>query len=162
MSLCAGSATRGLGCCSKSDVGVTSVGIVADPADRILESSERTHAVPFLKVLTGMLSLVAPVASSVTKLLLDDAAYKAIEKQLDLGRKSLDAVLKAGDKAGAWLGRSDAPDLERGEAIHARGVDLPQLHAWLKEQDPGFGGLVRVQNKRHEFLWVHPQFEAEY
>ena len=23
-------------------------------------------------------------------------------------------------------------------------------------------GLVRVQNKRQEFLWVHPQFEREY
>lgn len=23
-------------------------------------------------------------------------------------------------------------------------------------------GLVRVQNKRQEFLWAHPQFEQEY
>ncbi len=41
-----------------------------------------------------------------------------------------------------------------------RSTDLRQLHAWLK--DPGLGGLVRVQNKRQEFLWVHPQFEEEY
>jgi hypothetical protein len=33
---------------------------------------------------------------------------------------------------------------------------------WLKERGPGFGGLVRVPNKRQEFLWVHPQFEKEY
>jgi hypothetical protein len=39
---------------------------------------------------------------------------------------------------------------------------LRQLQVWLKEKDPGFGGLVRVQNKRQEFLWVHPQFEKEY
>jgi len=32
----------------------------------------------------------------------------------------------------------------------------------MKEKDPGFGGLVRVQNKRQEFLWVHPRFEKEY
>jgi internalin A len=119
-------------------------------------------AAPFLKVLTGTLSLVMPVASSATKLVLDDATYKGIEKQLELGQKSLDAVLKGGEKAGAWLSHGDAPDLERGEAIEARGSVLRQLQSWLKEKDPGFGGLVRVQNKRQEFLWVHPQFEAEY
>jgi hypothetical protein len=37
-----------------------------------------------------------------------------------------------------------------------------QLQVWLKEKDPTFGGLVRVQNKRQEFLWVHPQFTSEY
>jgi hypothetical protein len=119
-------------------------------------------AAPFLKLLTGTLSLVLPVASSATKLVLDEAAYKGIEKQLDLGQKSLDAVLKGGEEAGAWLGRKDAPDLEYGEAIEAHGAMLRQLQAWLKEKDPGFGGLVRVQNKRQEFLWVHPQFEKEY
>ena len=119
-------------------------------------------AAPFLKVLTGTLSLVVPVASSATKLVLDDATYKGIEKQLDLGQKSLDSVFKGGAKAGEWLGRSDAPDVERGAAIGAHGAVLRQIQAWLKEKDPGFGGLVRVQNKRQEFLWVHPQFEKEY
>lgn len=119
-------------------------------------------AAPFLKVLTGTLSLVLPVAASATKFVMDDAAYKGLEKELDLGQKSLDSVLKGGAKSGAWLGRSDAPDLERGEAIRAQGAVLRQLQAWLKEKDPSFGGLVRVQNKRQEFLWVHPQFEKEY
>ncbi len=32
----------------------------------------------------------------------------------------------------------------------------------LKEKDPGFGGLVKVQNKRREFLRVHEQFIDEY
>jgi hypothetical protein len=119
-------------------------------------------AAPFFKVLSSTLSLVLPVASSVTKLVLDDAIYKGIEKELDLGQKSLDSVLKGGEKSGSWLGRSDAPDLERGEAIEAQGAILRQLHALLKEKDPSFGGLVRVQNKRQEFLWVHPQFAKEY
>jgi Leucine-rich repeat (LRR) protein len=119
-------------------------------------------AAPFLKILTSTLSLVLPVAASATKLLMDAADYKEIEKQLDLGQKSLDSVLKGGEKAGAWLGKSDAPKLEHGEAIRADGSALRQLHAWLKEKDPSFGGLIRVQNKRQEFLWVHPQFEAEY
>jgi len=119
-------------------------------------------AAPFLKVLTGTLSLVVPVASSATKLVLDDAAYKGIEKQLDLGQKSLDSVLKGSGIAGDWLGHGDAPDVERGAAIEAHGAVLRQVQAWLKEKDPGFGGLVRVQNRRQEFLWVHPQFEKEY
>jgi internalin A len=46
--------------------------------------------------------------------------------------------------------------------VRAQDAVLRQLHAWLKAEDPGFGGLIRVQNKRQEFLWVHPQFEAEY
>ena len=60
------------------------------------------------------------------------------------------------------MGRGDAPDLGQGEAIRAQGAVLRQLHAWVKKEDPSFGGLVRVQNKRQEFLWVHPQFEKEY
>ena len=120
------------------------------------------QAAPFLKVLTGTLSLVLPVAASATKFVMDDTAYKGLEKELDLGQKSLDSVLKGGEKSGAWLGHSDAPDLERGEAIRAHSAVLRQLHAWLKEEDPSFGGLVRVQNKRQEFLWVHSQFEKEY
>jgi hypothetical protein len=94
--------------------------------------------------------------------MLDEASYKGIENQLDLSQKSLDSVLKGGVEAGSWLGRGDAPDVEQGEAIRAQGALLRQLQAWLKEKDASFGGLVRVQNKRQEFLWVHPQFEKEY
>ncbi|WP_207787962.1 hypothetical protein [Candidatus Thiosymbion oneisti] len=117
---------------------------------------------PFLKLLTGTLGLVVPVAASATKLVLDEAAYKAIEGQLDLGQKTFEAVLKIGERIADWPGYGDAPDPEQGEAIAARGAVLRQLQTWLKAQDPGFGGLVRVQNKRQEFLWVHPRFEIEY
>ncbi len=119
-------------------------------------------AAPFFKVLTGTLSLVLPVAASATKLALDNVTYKGIEKELDFGQKSIDSVLKGGEKSGMWLGHSDAPDLEQGEVIQAKGAILRQLHALLKEKDASFGGLVRVQNKRKEFLWVHQQFEIEY
>jgi hypothetical protein len=39
---------------------------------------------------------------------------------------------------------------------------LRELHALLKVKDPGFGGLVRVMNKRQEFLWGHEKFAGEY
>lgn len=119
-------------------------------------------SMPYLKLITGLLSLVVPVAASATKLELDDATYKGIEKQLEFGQKGLEATLKGGEKAGDWASEGDTPDIERGDAIRSQGAVLRQLHAWLKEKDPSFGGLVRVQNRRQEFLWVHPKFETEY
>ena len=120
------------------------------------------EAAPFLKGLTTTLSLVLPVASSATKLLLDDSAYDRIANELDFGQKCADSLLKGSEKAGSWLGRSDEPDWELREAIRAEGAMLRELQSMLKQKDPGFGGLVRVQNKRREFLWVHPQFVDEY
>jgi hypothetical protein len=119
-------------------------------------------AAPFLKVLTGILSLVLPVASSGIKLALDDTAYKAIEEQLDFGKDVIEASLEGSEKIGDWLGGKDVTSLEHGEAIRAQGATLRELHTLLKAKDPSFGGLVRVMNKRQEFLWVHPQFEKEY
>ena len=120
-----------------------------------------TKAVPYLRILTGTLSLVLPVAGSATKFILDDTTYKAIEEQLDLGQKSIESTLKGSDMALTGKSKSDASFLE-GDAIRAQGSILRELHALLKEKDPSFGGLVRVQNKRREFLWVHPQFVDEY
>jgi len=55
-------------------------------------------------------------------------------------------------------------DCER--AVLAQGAVLREVHALLKEKDKAransFGGLVRVQNKRREFLSVRPQFVDEY
>jgi hypothetical protein len=122
-----------------------------------------TKAAPYLKILTGTLSLVLPVAASATKLMLDEATYKGIEEELDLGQKSIESTLKGSDLATNLSTESDAPDWQQGEAaIRAQGSILRELHALLKAKDPGFGGLVRVQNRRREFLWVHPQFVDQY
>ena len=128
---------------------------------------ELTHkwfkkAGPYLKLLTGTLSLVLPVASSGIKLALDETVYKAIEEQLDFGKGVIDATISEGAKIGEFMGGTDTAALEQGEAIRAQGANLLELHTLLKAKDPGFGGLVRVMNKRQEFLWVHPQFEKEY
>ena len=61
-------------------------------------------AAPFLKILTGTLGIVAPMAFSATKMVVDDAAYKAIEKELDLGQKCFDAMIKGTEKAIGWQG----------------------------------------------------------
>jgi len=71
-------------------------------------------------------------------------------------------MLEGGGKSLVSLDASDGPEWEHGAMIRAQGAVLRQLQAWLKEKDPSFGGLVRVMNKREEFLWVHPRFETEY
>jgi internalin A len=81
---------------------------------------------------------------------------------LEFGQKGLESTLKGTEKAEDWAVSGAALDLEHGNAIRGQGAVLRQLHAWLKEKDPSFGGLVRVQNRRREFLWVHPKFESEY
>jgi len=117
---------------------------------------------PYLKLLAGTLSLVVPVASALAKLEIGEEAYKAIENQLDLGQKTAESLLGAADKFNERLDEEDGSSLPIGGSIRAHGAVLRQLHALLKEKDPGFGGLVRVQNKRQEFLWVHPMFEEKY
>jgi C-terminal of Roc, COR, domain/Ras of Complex, Roc, domain of DAPkinase/Leucine rich repeat len=122
-----------------------------------------TKAAPYLKILTGTLSLVLPVANSATKLILDEATYKGIEEGLDLGQKSIESTLKASDLATNLSDESDIPDWQQDEApIMAKDSVLRKLHDLLKAKDPGFGGLVRVQNRRREFVWVHEQFVDEY
>jgi hypothetical protein len=57
-------------------------------------------AAPFLKVLTGTLSLVLPVVSSGIKLALDEITYKSFETYLDFGKEVIDASLGSSEKIG--------------------------------------------------------------
>ena len=119
-------------------------------------------AAPFLKVLTGTLSLVLPVAASATKLALDEATYKGLEKQLDFGKSCAEAMLNATDKTADWLIEKDGPEVGRTGVVRAHGGVLREFQTWLKKEDPGFGDLRKVLNKQKEFLWVHRDFEKEY
>nr|VFJ49978.1 MAG: C-terminal of Roc, COR, domain [Candidatus Kentron sp. FM]VFK09760.1 MAG: C-terminal of Roc, COR, domain [Candidatus Kentron sp. FM] len=127
-------------------------------------------AAPFLKILNGTLRLGLPVAAAGLELTLDEGVYGAMEGHLDSGQEIIEASMgfKGGaGQTGDWLDE-DTPDRERGRItgspISAHGAILREFHAMLRKQDPGckFGGLVRVRNKRNEFLWVHPRFEEEY
>ena len=93
---------------------------------------------------------------------MDEVTYDALENYLDFGQEVIDATLEGSEKLGDWLGGGDSLSLEHGEAIRAQSGILRELHALLKKKDPSFGGLVRVRNKRQEFLWVHERFEGEY
>lgn len=138
----------------------------ADPKEGVIEV-ELTRkwfkkAAPVLKVLTGTLSLILPVAASGLKLTMDETAYKAIEDQLDFGQEIIDASLDGGEKTIDWLEGGDETKLDGGIKVRAEGSVLHELHAILKAKDPDFGGLKRVQNKRREFLWVHERFVEKY
>lgn len=130
--------------------------------DLELEREWFKKASPYLKFLTGTLGMVLPVASSAVKLALDETAYKLIEEQLDFGKSIIDAAIGESAKIGDFLGAADSTNLEHGIANRADGSTLRELHALLKAKDPGYGGLVRVMNKRQEFLWVHEKFAGEY
>lgn len=132
--------------------------------DLELEREWFKKASPYLKFLTGTLGMVLPVASSAVKLALDETAYKLIEEQLDFGKSIIDATLGETTKIGDFLGTADSTSLPQahGVALRSDGSTLRELHALLKAKDPGFGGLVRVMNKRQEFLWVHEKFVGEY
>lgn len=72
------------------------------------------------------------------------------------------ATLGEAEVIGEFMDKPDETDLEQGVAIRAENAILRKLHALLKAKDPGYGGLVRVLNKRQEFLWVHERFAREY
>jgi internalin A len=119
-------------------------------------------ALPFLKTALGTLNIVLPVAFSTIKLNLDEETYKRFAQELELAQKSLKAGLQTAEKGTEWAVKGESPqDFERGTGVGAQGASLRKLHAFLRQEDVGFGGLERVRNKRHEFLWVHPQFVAE-
>jgi hypothetical protein len=120
------------------------------------------QAAPFLKVLSSTLGLMLPVVAAGAKVVIPEVDYKGIEAQLALGKAASESLLKGGEQLGEWLAKDDELQLGVSRAIRGEGAVLRQLQVWLKEKDPSFGGLVRVQNKRHEFLWVHPMFETEY
>jgi RocCOR-like putative regulator of kinase activity/DAPkinase-like Roc (Ras of Complex) protein/Leucine Rich Repeat (LRR) protein len=130
--------------------------------DLELEREWLEKASPYLKFLISTLGIVLPVASSTVKFVLDETAYKLIEEQLDFGKSIIDATLGETAKIGDFLGTADSTPLEHGVALRSDGSTLRELHALLKAKDPGFGGLVRVMNKRQEFLWVHEKFAGEY
>ena len=120
---------------------------------------------PILKVISGTLGLILPIASSSIKLGLEEKIYKNIEDELSFGSDIANAYLDGSEKIGDWLVGDEETDLEETRnAFRAQGSVLRELHAPLKEVDPtnNFGGLIRVQNKRREFLWVHEQFKGKY
>lgn len=116
---------------------------------------------PYLKFVASTLSLVLPVASSALKVV-NDAAFKSLQDQIGLGKDVIDAIADEATSFNDFMGAVDKTDLPHGVAVRADGATLRELQSMLKAKDPGYGGLIRVLNKRNEFLWLHEQFASEY
>jgi hypothetical protein len=116
---------------------------------------------PYLKLVASTLSLVLPVASSALQVA-NDAAAKALQDQIGLGKDVIDVIAGESAALNEFSKVIDSADIERGVGSRAENATLRELHTLLKAKDPGFGGLVRVMNKRQEFLWVHEKFAGEY
>ncbi|MEM8637788.1 MAG: SAV_2336 N-terminal domain-related protein [Cyanobacteria bacterium P01_G01_bin.54] len=121
-----------------------------------------TKAITTFKFITITLSLVLPVATSTTQVLLNEKTYAGIQDELDLGQKSLEFGFTDNIRTADRQGQSDSQKSVWGEVFRVQGSVLREFHTFLREKDPSFGGLIRVQNRRREFLWVHPQFVGEY
>ncbi|NER38074.1 MAG: hypothetical protein F6J93_29640 [Oscillatoria sp. SIO1A7] len=119
---------------------------------------------PYLKTATSVLGLSLPFigfpfVSPVGKLIFDEEKLELAQQTLDFAKESSE-VAKAITEATEVMTEDDAPNWGGDRAIRAEGAMLRELHALLGEKDPQskFGGLVRVQNRRREFLWVHKRF----
>jgi hypothetical protein len=117
---------------------------------------------PALRTVTKTLSAILPVVAATTKVAMPGDTYKGIENELNFGKELFGAGLKSSGALANVAGDDLIADPEHGAARQAQNALLRELHAFLQERDPSFGGLVRAQNKRREFIWVHPQFEDEY
>lgn len=120
------------------------------------------RSAPFLKLLGSAMSMVVPLVGPLVRLELDEGTYKNIEEQLDLGQKSVESIVKGAADAGEWAASSEVPEVDCNDPEKLHGAALRQMHAWLIDKDPGFGGLVQVVNNKNEFLWVHEKFENLY
>jgi internalin A len=126
---------------------------------------------PYAKFIATTLSLVLPIAGAGAKMAIDDNA-KNLEEAADLfkelGTGGLGAMSKLGEQFISGDDIDLIPDtsirnqLAYGSSLTPEAAMLREIQQLLKAKDIGFGGLVRVQNKRGEFLWVHPDYKQEY
>ncbi|MEM7537627.1 MAG: COR domain-containing protein [Chloroflexota bacterium] len=143
---------------------------------------------PYARVAAGVLSLVLPVAAAAT---VNADTFTTFENDLELSQAAFDAMMGAGQAGGEWLTHDDGLDApskptpgkstgtrrlspnthdvflqegakEYGDLNRLVGAPLRELQTLLKELDPTFGGLERVQNNRREFLWVHRDYRRVY
>ena len=117
---------------------------------------------PTLQMVTKTLSAILPVVAATLEFAIPESTQKRIEKNLDFGKELFEATLTGGEAIANIAGDDVIAHAEYGVLQHAQNSMLRELHALLQKRDPAFGGLVRVPNKRREFIWVHPQFKDEY
>jgi Leucine-rich repeat (LRR) protein len=117
---------------------------------------------PYVRFIATTLSLAIPIAPIAAQVLMEPAEHKQLASQLERVEKAFGALEKSGTRAARFLRRKDASTTPREVSTDRQGMSLRIVHTLLKQHDPDFGGLVRVQNRRYEYLWVHRRYVTEY
>jgi len=114
-------------------------------------------AKPLLESIAIMLTPFHPVAGAMTRVFVEKVVYGAKQEAIEENQKTIEI-----------LGQQLEEESGEEDPRRAKGEILRELQAFLRkkdsEKDPKdkFGGLMRVQNKRREYLWVHASFRDEY
>jgi hypothetical protein len=118
-------------------------------------------AAPLLKAASNVLKLATLGAAG--------PLTDAIKDQADWAKDVTETVGEMlekpeGEQSPTGIKRATSSSAEPvfGVINQATGGELRELHALLRKKDPGFGGLVRIHDKRKRILWVHPRFEPEF
>jgi internalin A len=119
------------------------------------------------KIIEEQLNLGIDITDSSLKIpeKFKEETNRLIEEKLNLDIDITKIVPKVPEKFGAKTKtKPQMKIVQPGFEVLASGYKLRELHSFLKSVDPDFKrlGLVRVMNKRKEFLWVHPAYEGEY
>jgi Leucine-rich repeat (LRR) protein len=117
---------------------------------------------PVLRTITQLISILLPVSAAGVQSMLTDQQWASVQEQVQLGQASLDATSQTVASFVLPAGAS-APELSESlTVVTATGGLLRNLHALLREKDPGLSDLRRVLDPQRRFLWVHRTFEGEY
>jgi hypothetical protein len=114
---------------------------------------------PIVKLAAQVISVALPMAKAAAEIHLDAEHWKQLQGEIDAAQEGLLLLSEALTEPGNL---DPTPALAMDSESEPVGSALRELHALLRERDPGFGGLEKVRNKRREVIWVHPQFLQTY
>ncbi|MEU5152950.1 COR domain-containing protein [Glycomyces sp. NPDC021274] len=119
-----------------------------------------TKARPWINFTARMLRLGGELVPAGLRLELDSSDWKGIENEVGLAASAVKELASNASDFAAW---KDADPALGGEARFdefTRGR-IHRLRALVEQQDPDFGGLVRVRSG-DRFRWVHKDFADRY
>jgi GTPase SAR1 family protein len=116
---------------------------------------------PVIRVASTLVGLLTPISAAALQLNLDDASWANVGESVNLG-KELTQGLATGGKDLGTAQESVVIDTFSFKPKAAEGASLRQLHALLKERDPGFGDLRKVRAPDAKVRWVHRNFLSLY
>jgi Leucine-rich repeat (LRR) protein len=116
------------------------------------------NAAPWIRAMSVMVRSLLPVSLAALELDLSDTRWKSLNEQLQLAEASINALAELGaDVHAPRDAGQDTVAAATADESTAAGSVLRSLHAFLREEDPTFGGLERVRD-RNRYRWVHPRF----